>query len=272
MSRQGGGSRATGACTSLPGPWNPHGDAQSPPVPCHHLSCSILLELAACLGFQGLQIKSGAALLLLGKGAGLCRKPGQAAAPQMPAGDPGRGALGHWLIQRGVRAVGLGQGPAWQLVWFAPQPVMGGCRLPPQEGCSCKPTLGEGREQGWARRGGLSTQSLAQPPRGAESGERHWGGPVGRAWPRSLRHVAPSLCVSAGLGFLHGGITGERLCEGTRGGDRRGPKVCLQKADGCSRGGFADTGFAAAGGRVAPGRGAPRFWGRKPPHPVVRCC
>lgn len=37
-------------------------------------SCSNLLVTAACLGFQGLQIKSAAALLLLGKGDGLCGK------------------------------------------------------------------------------------------------------------------------------------------------------------------------------------------------------
>lgn len=41
------------------------------PVRCHHLSCSNLPVLTACLGFTRLQIKSGAALLVSGQGAGL---------------------------------------------------------------------------------------------------------------------------------------------------------------------------------------------------------
>lgn len=74
VSRWGGGSRAVGAYTTLPGPWDPRGDARRLPVPFHRSSCSNLLVLTERLGFQGLQIKSGAGLLLLGKGDGLCGK------------------------------------------------------------------------------------------------------------------------------------------------------------------------------------------------------
>jgi len=84
MGVKAGWGGAAGACPTFPGPQDPRGDARRPPVPCHCSSCSNLPVPAARLGFQGLQIKSGAALLLSGSAG----RAGQAAAPQLPAGRP----------------------------------------------------------------------------------------------------------------------------------------------------------------------------------------
>lgn len=85
----------------------------------------------------------------------------------------------------------LGQDPAWQLVCFAPQPVMGECRLHSQEGCSCKSSLGEGRKQGWARWGGRSEHPKPHP-----ASTTTWGRSLG---PREWEEASGSHCWSLAL-------------------------------------------------------------------------
>lgn len=94
------------------------------PVRRHHPSCSNLPVPTASLGFRRLQIRSGAALLVLGQGAGLCGKGWRSCAPQMSAGDPGsRPSTGTQ-----ADSVGAWAGPCLVPGSLCCPAVLGGCR------------------------------------------------------------------------------------------------------------------------------------------------
>lgn len=103
-----GGEQDFGTLSPAPGPWHPPGDTQGPQ--CHHSSCLNSPVPAAHVGFQ---IKSGATLLFLRKGAGLCRTGWPSCCSPNAWGDPGSClSAGPWLVPQGGRAMGLGHCPA----------------------------------------------------------------------------------------------------------------------------------------------------------------
>lgn len=125
----------------------------------------------------------------------------------------------------------------------------------PRQGCSCKPTLGAGRERGTGETG--RSEHPEPHPAGARAAATTWGwssGPRERGAAPGSRCQGPALQLHTGCSIpvrrRWPGLVAprHRWCKGTRGGNRHRPKVCLQEGRGCSRGGFADTSFAAAGG------------------------